>query len=152
MKKPQIKRDGDKFYVDTSAGRLSGDEVGDLQELAMKIEQNRPRPPEEFLVAWKEGVWLAGPPLFTVRCDKVDAATEKDQLRPDLEVITASLGGMSPGERVFILSLYQFFSDSTVVELSAELGYPFPTLADIASMDSQRRAVIARLLETYSGW
>ena len=152
MKKPQIKRDGEKFYVDTSAGRVSADEVGGLSKLAMRIEENRPRPPEEFLAAWQDGIRLAGEHLYQIQSDSVESATDRDQLRPDHEVIVASLGGMSPSQGVFVLSLDQFFSDSTVRDLCDELEYPFPSLTDIANLDAQYRSAILRLLSSYSGW
>lgn len=85
---------------------MSADEVGGLTALAMKIEENRPRLPEEFLEAWQDGIRLAGEHLYQILSDTLDSATEKGHLRPDLIVITAVLGGMSPGERVFVLSLY----------------------------------------------
>lgn len=151
MKKPSVERDSDGFYVDTHAGRLRGDEVGSLEELSDKIEQNMPRP-EEFLEAWKDGVSLAGSNYFKIRSDSVESATDKDELRPDLEVITSCLGAISPGERVFLLSMYQFFSDSTVRDLCVEFGFEFPTLADIANLDFSHRTIISRLIDSYCGW
>jgi len=152
MKKPSIKRDSKGFYVDTHAGRLRSEEIGGVEEIAHDIEQNKPRPPEEFLAAWKDGVTLAGEHFFNVRSNTVSSATDREDLRPNLDVITASLGGISPGERVFVLALYQFFSDSTVRDLCAEYGFDFPTLADIATMDASRKAVITRLIHAYNGW
>ncbi len=152
MKKSKVLRDNESFYVDTHAGRLRSDEVGAIEELAKNIEQNIPCPPEEFLAAWKDGVSLAGEQLFTIRSESVSAATNIDELRPDLEIITASLGVLSPGERVFVLSLYQFFCDATVRDLCAEYGFDVPTLADIANLDVSRRTIITRLIHTYNGW
>lgn len=152
MKKTKVLRDSESFYVDTYAGRLRSDEVGTIEALADEIEQNKPCPPEVFLAAWKDGVSLAGEHFFNIRSESVSTATDRDELRPDLEKITASLGVLSPGERVFVLSLYQFFSDSTVRELCTEHGYDFPTLADIAILDAPRKAVITRLIHAYSGW
>ena len=151
MKKPDVKRDGDGFYVDTHAGRLRGEEIGALEELSDKIEHNKPRP-DKFLAAWIDGVQLAGKHFFKVRSDTVESATDKDDLRPDLEAITSSLGVISPGERVFVLSMYQFFSDSTVRNLCVEYEFEFPTLADIANLDVSHRTVISRLIESYYGW
>lgn len=112
MKKPDIQQEDGKFFIDTDNGRLSGYDADALAELANKMEYDRPIP-GEFLAAWKDGVRLAGEHLFRVRSDSVESATDREDLRPDLDVITASLGGISPGERVFILSMYQFFSDYT---------------------------------------
>lgn len=67
-------------------------------------------------------------------------------------IIIDSLGGMSPRERVFILALYPFFSDSTVVDLCAEFEYTFPTLRDITSLDFQHWTVIVQLIASYNGW
>lgn len=152
MKKNKIERDGDSFYVDTSAGRMRSDEVGGLVNIAQSIEENQPKPPQFFLAAWQDGVRLAGESFFKVRSDTVESATHIDQLRPDLEIITASLGTLSPGERDFLLSLYQFFNDSSVRDLCNNAGYPMPSLTDIATLDAKHRSVILRLIDSYNGW
>lgn len=152
MKKSKIKRDADGFFVDTSAGRMRSEEVGGLAKFAQDIEENRPKPPQVFLAAWKDGVRLAGESFFNVRTGTIEVATHIDELRPNLDAITASLGTLSPSERDFLLSLYQFFSDSTVRDLCKEHDYPMPSLADIATFDAKYRSVILRLLDSYNGW
>ena len=151
MKKADSRREDGKRFVETENGRLSDHDADALAEVAIKMEYNHPIP-GEFLAAWKDGVRLAGEHLFRIRSDSVESATDREDLRPDLEIITASLGAISPGERVFILSMYQFFSDSTVRDLCMEFGYDFPTLADIANLDIPRRTVITRLIDSYAGW
>lgn len=152
MKKTTIQRDSKGFYVDTHTGRLRSEEVGGIEELAHEIEQNKPRPPEEFLAAWKDGVTLAGEHFFNIRSNTVCSATDREELLPNLEAITATLGAISSGERIFILSLYQFFCDSTVRDLCAENDFDFPTLVDVATLDASRTAVITRLIHSYNGW
>lgn len=152
MKKPTIRHDGSKFYADTHAGRIVSDEVGALDKIAMAIEENKPQPPHEFLAAWKDGVRLAGMNLFEVKSETLEAATHIDQLRPNEEAIAGSLGVMSQYECVFILSLLQFFSDSTARELCEEIDCPLPSLAEIANMDAKHRAIIVRLISSYNGW
>lgn len=95
---------------------------------------------------------MAGEHLINVQSESVESATNIDQLRPDLKVIKASIGTMSPGERLFILSLYQFFNDSTVQELCKEFDCSYPSLPDIANLDTDHRVLILRLVDSYRGW
>lgn len=137
MKKDKIVRDSSSYYVGTSAGRLRAGEVGGLAKIAVDIEDNRPKPPQVFLNAWQNAVYLAGESFFEIRSETFETATYIDQLQTNIEIITASSGTLSPRERKFLLSLYQFYSDSTVRDLCAEYSYPFPSLADIATFDSK---------------
>ncbi len=108
--------------------------------------------PPEFLTAWKDAVYLAGVEYFVVTCDSVGQATDKNQLRPDLELIFQAVAAMSTYEQIFILSLCQFYSDSDVRNYCDESGMVMPSLADIANLSDERRNVIVALLNSYSGW
>ena len=98
------------------------------------------------------GVRLAGESFIKVSSETVEAATQIDQLRPDLEIVTASLDTQSPEERDFILSLCQFLSDSTLRNLCKHYGDPMPSLTDIAILDVKHRSVIIRLIDSYNSW
>ena len=152
MKRPKVKRDSESFYIDTPGGRIRSDEVGAIEAYLDQREQRAPGSAVVFLAAWKEGVVLAGERFFNVKSATPRAATDRDQLRPNLEMIQASLDVLSPGESVFLLSLYQFFSDSTVRDLCAESGVQMPSLVDIANLDTKRQSVITRLICSYGGW
>lgn len=125
--------------------------VNSTESVLGMVDQSGPGP-EYFLEAWKEGVEIAGQNFFIVKSGSVEGADDRDDLRPNLEVVESSIGVLSPGERVFILSMYQFFCASDVVRMCSETGIEFPTLTDVSYMDSKRRKVITRLIESYSGW
>ena len=116
---------------------------------ASRLEQAKP---PAFLSAWKDAVYLAGVQYFTVSCESVGQATDKNQLRPNLELTFQAVAAMSTYEQVFILSMCQFYSDSEVRDYCNESGQVFPSLADIANLSDERRNVIVALLNSYSGW
>ncbi|MGJ8586291.1 MAG: hypothetical protein ACSHXD_19550 [Marinosulfonomonas sp.] len=151
MKKPTIQRNSEKFFIEVPGGRISADEVGGLSEIAAEMERNQLNP-QLFLDAWKDAVQLAGPHYFHVTCPSVSEAVDKQQLCPDMSAISSSLGVLSTGERVFLVSLYQFYCDSDAFSLCEEAGLQYPSLADIALLDRSRRSVLIKLIDSYSGW
>ena len=107
--------------------------------------------PTAFLHAWKRSVELAGPRFFGkgLRADFCGAATKWD-LCPNVALIDAALGPMSPAERIFIASLVSFYDteDGGKFLRRAE----FDGFADLGRLDLQRRVVVAALILNYSGW
>ena len=114
-------------------------------------EREQAKPPR-FLNAWKDGVYLAGVHHFDVSCGSVGQATSVDQLRPNLTTIFQVIGSLSTYERVFILSMCQFYCDSDVHALCDEHGLIVPSLPDVANLNDERRTIIVALLDNYTGW
>lgn len=108
--------------------------------------------PAAFLNAWKDAVLMVGAGYFSVTTDTVGQATHKEQLAPNLPHIFEVVGALSHYERVFMLSLCQFYCDSDVRDYCDEKGLTMPTLTDIADLDHKRLTVITRLMENYTGW
>ena len=98
MKRPDVLRDSESFYIDTPGGRVRSDEVGGIEAYLDHLEQRVPGSATEFLAAWREGVVLAGERFFHIDSGTPDAATDRQELRPNLEMIQASLGAVSPSE------------------------------------------------------
>ena len=106
-----------------------------------------------FLDAWKRGVKLAGEAWFEVTVASVDAATHVNQLRPDWERMPVAMRTGTWAERQFIACLFSFYNDDRVDEIQRAQRarrYPFGRLA--IRIDSDRRAVLADLLDSYRGW
>lgn len=105
-----------------------------------------------FLEAWKAGVKLAGPSWFEVHSASVGEALDKNELRPNWDLIEAESGPLSHGERVFLYALCAFFNGEWGRELFArfnETGHP-QELAQI--LDGPRIEIIAALMTHYRGW
>ncbi|MFU1926449.1 hypothetical protein ACLQ9J_10315 [Bordetella hinzii] len=107
--------------------------------------------PSAFLDAWKQGVRLAGPHFFgDGQPDGLARAKSKWDLAPDLPRISRTLGVLSSGERVFIVALASFYNAHDSKELLRRAGVG--NLADLGTLDLQRRQVIAALLLHDTGW
>jgi len=108
---------------------------------------------EAFFESWKIGVQIAGPVWFGDGLDPSSAETKWD-LVPRVDEITARIGTMSSGERVFIAAMVSFYNDDIGgTLLQRVIGSKRIGLADIASsLDERRRRVIGDLMLSYCGW
>lgn len=107
--------------------------------------------PARFLAAWKRGVLLAGPRYFNATAESVQAATHKNQLRPDFALIDSAIGGISRGEGAFLAAMYSFFNSEDGQVLLKAAG--FPNICDLAAkLDKDQAEVIAELFVSYHGW
>lgn len=106
---------------------------------------------ENFLVAWKSGVQLAGEAYFNITAESVEAAHDKGQLQPNWEVIQDAIGRISAGQGAFLAAMYSFYNPDDGQKLLEAAGYP--NLADLASkLDPEYAEVIAALFLNYHGW
>lgn len=106
--------------------------------------------PKRFLAAWKKGIKLVGEEYFKLS-GKVEDATDKEDLRPDKDMIEHALYRISRGHAVFLAALYSFYDSQTGQKYLEQLGYP--NISDIAgSLDRKYLEVIAELFINYSGW
>jgi len=104
-----------------------------------------------FLTAWKRGVRLVGESCFDITAVSVEAATDKDQLRPSWDHVEAHLLDRSRGEAAFLAALCSFFNSHWGQALLERAGYP--NLCDLAgTLDAERSRVIAELFLSYQGW
>lgn len=106
---------------------------------------------QAFFETWKRGVALAGVGWFG---DGTPAglaqATDKRELEPNIRRIQRGLGVLSGGERKFLAAMVSFYSARTGTRLLKRCRYE--GLADLGTLDLQRRQVIADLLLHYMGW
>lgn len=108
-----------------------------------------------FLDAWKRGVLLAGPTYFINKTahelHAVGAATDKNQLAPDHDLIVASIDVLSSGERKFLAAMCSFYNSNWGGDLLREQGVN--GLADLSAvLDDEHLKVLADLLVSYGGW
>ena len=105
--------------------------------------------PIAFLHAWKTAVHLAGSAFFGDGTQaSVDRAVGTRELPPNLERISESLGRMTADQRVFIaalVSLYNCQEAARLLQLTGVTG-----LAELGTLDLQRRSVIASLMLHYT--
>lgn len=131
-----------------------GDFNGNLSALSKLCRQMQrdEENPALFLAAWKAAVKIAGVQYFNVLSVGVDSATNRNQLRPNWEMIRETLDALSSGEATFLIALYQFYCASDIQTLCGEAGIPMPTLNEMACLDHDQINVICRLMQSYYGW
>ena len=108
---------------------------------------------ELFLESWIEGVKLAGSELFGDGLDP-DIATSKWDLRPRIAVIEHRISEISCAEALFVASMVCFYNDKDGSILLRGLveGSDFGIGFIAASLDEDRRRIIADLFANYPGW
>jgi len=107
---------------------------------------------DRFLAAWKRGVQFA-PALFHCATPTVEAATDKNQLRPSWDAVEAFLRSRpEPWKRDLIMSLCSFYNNDWMEEWAKKLRIrrSIGTLA--ITLDGDHREVLADLLDSYRGW
>jgi hypothetical protein len=106
----------------------------------------------QFLVAWKDGVRLAGPDFFG-RTNPPEPGHEETKWDycPREKLVESTFGGMSGGEKRFLAGMISFYNADWGQKLLKRAGSP--NICDLsAGLDGERRTVIARLFLTYEGW
>lgn len=107
--------------------------------------------PAAFFAAWRQGVELAGVRYFgDGTAGGFACADGKWDLCPDTDLIAKALGVLSSGERTFLAAMASFYNAHDGGKLLKRAG--FEGLADLCSLDLERRQIIAALLLNYEGW
>jgi len=132
---------------DSNALRKEGGGLAQMEDDITPDDQN-------FLNAWKRGVEIAGREYFA--CDgviSINDATDKNQLRPNSEIIDAEIVDLSTGESIFLAAMCSFYSWSWARELFEKAGLPSSSPGYIFSrIDLDQRDIIADLGLNYVGW
>lgn len=110
--------------------------------------------PKRFFKAWREGVALAGVSFFGDGSKAgFQAATDKNDLAPNMEAVKEALGVLSGGERTFLVAMYSFYNSRTAADMWSEnFTSPDNIGETISGLDLARRRVLAELTLTYTGW
>ena len=114
-----------------------------LEEIA-KEEAERDR---LFLKSWKVAVNQIGPELFAVKSATVDAATHKDELRPDFKAIAEHVHKRIDNHHYFLFMVVSFFSFVEIEVIFSSAGIGFPRVIDLQLLDDTERMIIYSLVE-----
>lgn len=107
--------------------------------------------PQAFFVTWRYGVSIAGYRWFgDGTLSNMEQANSKWDLCPRMQAIRKALGVLSSGERLFLAAMASFYNANDGGKLLKLCG--FRGLADLDTLDVERRQVIARLMLYYHGW
>ncbi|MBV6273232.1 hypothetical protein KVP09_09955 [Alcaligenaceae bacterium CGII-47] len=123
----------------------------DLMYQVISEQQHYKISPHAFFQAWKKGVVIAGPRWFGDGTqENLEVATSKWDLCPRMQLIRQSLGVLSSGEKLFLSAMASFYNADNASSLLKRSG--FRGLADLDTLDLQRRQVISKLTLYYHGW
>lgn len=127
--------------------------IADMEQLCDELSKMRSheiKSVQRFLATWKVGVNYVGKEFFIIE-NTVDAATDKWQLKPNLEFIDKVLGSQSHGKQVMLGLLYSFY-DSTEAQKLLERANT-PNLVDaLVVLDREAKEIISQLWLNYTGW
>ncbi len=123
--------------------------INAIEELRSAQEWSANRP-KKFLEAWKRGIKLIGEDYFLIN-GHLDDATDKNQLKPNTELIESALNILSKGQATFLAAMYSFYNDKDGQRYLEQLGRP--NITDISAyLDKENLEVIADLFVNYCGW
>ena len=107
---------------------------------------------EKFLAAWIRAIALIGPEYFhCVDIDSYKNATDKDQIRPNTELIEERINVCSVGEGVFIGVVMSFFNDKWGAGICDAFGYHgIGGAANRLELDEMDIAM--ELFNSHTGW
>ncbi|MBJ7223599.1 MULTISPECIES: hypothetical protein [unclassified Brenneria] len=107
--------------------------------------------PQAFFLAWKRGAQIAGHEWFGDGTrEGLRRATNKSDLRPNMLMLNDALGVLSGGQRLFLSAMVSFYDAREGAAMLRRCSYE--GLADLGSLDLERREVIADLVLNYSVW
>lgn len=140
------------FQVELPNGRLAtSDSPQALQQLIDELNQQH-KDETLFLEAWKVAVRYAGARFFAIDVTDTEHASDKEQLRPDLDAIKEGIGALSGGEKRFLVAVYSFFNRQVARDLADEFGIEGNPGELAAHLDRDRLDVITTLMRHYTGW
>ena len=105
----------------------------------------------KFLAAWKAAVNATGVVLYKVRSPSVDAAADKNDLRPDFDAIEQYIKD-EPGSHFFLIAVLQFYSFKTIEDLCGEFDMLVPRLPHLSTLSVEQQNILNQLINSYDGW
>jgi len=122
-----------------------------MQE-CQRTQQHYANASQQFLTAWKKAALIIGPQFFHCESkEAIDAATHRDQLRPDHEAIERYLGVCSIGQGIFIGAVVSFFNGDWGADICSGFGYS--GIGDVANrLDLDELEIVVELMLSHTGW
>jgi len=117
----------------------------DAQILEDETDRQRHR---QFLKSWKVAVNALGVGLFDVEAASVQAATHKDELRPNLTAIEEYVKTRYDDHHFFLFMVVSFFSFVDIERIFVSAGIGFPRIIDLQFLDETERMIVYSLIET----
>ena len=122
-----------------------------MQE-CQRTQQHYANASQRFITAWKKAALNIGPQFF--HCEgkeAIEAATHRDQLRPDHEAIEHYLGVCSVGQGIFIGAVVSFFNGDWGADICSDFGYS--GIGDVANrLDLDELEIVVELMLSHTGW
>lgn len=112
------------------------------------IEKEERERNKQFLLSWKVAVKKLGPELFDVASASVDAATHKDELRPNLQTIGHYVKTRYDDHHFFLFMVVSFYSFLEIEDVFISAGIGFPRIIDLQFLDETERMIVYSLIET----
>ncbi len=132
------------------------DQMNKTRQHFEQVKRHYTMAPPAFLDAWKAGVKMAGPRLFTaangyLKPLHTDDVSDKWQLIPDINAIDRYTETCSVSQGVFIGALVSFYNGDTGAAILARFGHT--GLGDIANrLELGQLLIITRLMLNHTGW
>lgn len=119
----------------------------DDRALLEVIKREELKQQQQFLKSWKVAVKKIGPHLFTVTAASVDAATHRNELRPDIEAIEQYVQTTINDHHYFLFMVISFFSFTTIEDIFRRARIGFPRIIDLQFLDETERMIVYSLIE-----
>lgn len=118
---------------------------------AQNVSQETQDQAIDFLLAWRDGVKIAGDNKFLCMKSAHADVTTWHQLAPRLDVMRKAATTCSQSEVAFFAAMASFYNAAEGGKLLKKAGCN--TFGDIANiLNHKQRAVIAELLVNFQGW
>jgi len=116
----------------------------EIKQLIEDTEKERSR---LFLKSWKVAVKNLGAELFNIQAATIDAATDRRELRPDMEAIKKRVHKKENELHFFLFMVISFYSFVEIEQIFISAGHGFPRIIDLQLLDETERMIIYALVE-----
>ena len=111
------------------------------------IEKEKNERDAQFLKSWKVAVNKLGTDLFNVQSTSVEAAKDRQELRPDMAAIRQYVHKGKNELHYFLFMVVSFYSFVEIEQIFASAGLGFPRVIDLQILDDTERMIIYALVE-----
>jgi len=126
--------------------------IANQHQKLQQIRDHYSNAPERFLAAWKRAIKIIGPAYFQCTgIDNYEAATDKDQIRPDNDAIEERINVCSVCEGVFIGVVMSFFNDKWGSGICD--AFEYHGVGGAANrLEIEQMEIVVELFNSHTGW